>query len=64
MFKKKYIVYPGVPAQALGKWYHDKHYNSGLDSLISPLACYADYFERADPDKCEDYDAGNDWYGP
>ena len=64
MLQKKYIVYPGVPAEGLGTWYHDTHYNGPLRNKISALTCYSGYYERHNPDVCWDYDPGNDWYGP
>ena len=64
MFKKKYIVYPGVPAKGLGVWWPtaDKQYL--INDKVSALTCYSDYFERDDPTVCTDYSGSTDWKGP
>ena len=64
MFKKKYIVYPGVPQNGMGSWDHNTDNCDLLNDKVSALTCYSDYFERHDPDVCTDYDVANDWYGP
>lgn len=64
MFKKKYISTLGVPPNKIGTWHGDKSFNPEVDEKVAPFACHCDYFERADPDVCMDYDIGNDWYGP
>ena len=64
MFKKKYIVYPGVPQNGLGSWDHNTDNCNLLNDKVSALTCYSGYYERHDPDICTDYDVANDWMGP
>ena len=64
MFKKKYIVYPGVPMKGLGTWYTNTKNVDELSARVVGLACYSDYFDKHDPDDCRAYDTALDWKGP
>ena len=64
MFKKKYIVYPGVPPKGIGEWEHSTSNCDLLNDRVVGLACYSNYTERHNSDNCWDYDAAWDWMGP
>ena len=64
MFKKKYIVYPGVPPITPGTWEGSTHNCNLINDKVSAMTCYSDYTERHDKDNCVDYDVAYDWYGP
>lgn len=65
MLKKKYVVYPGVPATGIGTWAGDTEDDDQLNDKVKPLFCYSDYNEKNDEEKgCWHYDVANDWHGP
>ena len=63
MFKKKYIVFPGIQPKGIGEWEHKTSCDL-LNERVVGLACYSDYTEHHNKDNCRDYDTAWDWMGP
>ena len=64
MFKKKYIVFPGVPPATPGTWQGNTSDCKIINQKISGMGCYSDYVDRHNEPNCRDYDVTWDWYGP
>jgi hypothetical protein len=63
MLNKKKPSMIGIVPKGLGKWPNNNDDNDIFNQKMVPLNCFTQYFDRAHPTNCSQYNLGNDYYG-